>query len=62
LVMMIDSLKLKKMYLEFFSETRHSLIPNSPLVPDYDPTVLFTPTGMHPLIPYFHARILLERG
>ena len=41
------------MYLDFFSENQHSLIPNSPLIPEYDPTVLFTPAGMHPLIPYF---------
>jgi len=51
--MVIDSKKLKKMFLEFFSENRHNLIPNSPLIPEYDPTVLFTPAGMHPLIPYF---------
>jgi alanyl-tRNA synthetase len=51
--MVIDSKKLKKMFLSFFSENEHNLIPNSPLIPEYDPTVLFTPAGMHPLIPYF---------
>jgi len=51
--MVIDSKKLKKLFLDFFSENQHSLIPNSPLIPEYDPTVLFTPAGMHPLIPYF---------
>ncbi len=51
--MVIDSKKLKKLFLAFFSENQHKLIPNSPLIPEYDPTVLFTPAGMHPLIPYF---------
>jgi alanyl-tRNA synthetase len=51
--MVIDSKKLKKMFLGFFSENQHNLIANSPLIPEYDPTVLFTPAGMHPLIPYF---------
>lgn len=51
--MVIDSKKLKKLFLDFFSENDHNLIPNSPLIPEYDPTVLFTPAGMHPLIPYF---------
>jgi alanyl-tRNA synthetase len=51
--MVIDSKKLKKLFLAFFSENQHNLIPNSPLIPEYDPTVLFTPAGMHPLIPYF---------
>ncbi|TRO46350.1 alanine--tRNA ligase [Candidatus Bathyarchaeota archaeon] len=49
----MDSKKLKKLFLAFFSENQHKLIPNSPLIPEYDPTVLFTPAGMHPLIPYF---------
>jgi len=52
-IMVIDSKKLKKLYLEFFTQNNHSLIPNSPLIPEYDPTVLFTPAGMHPLIPHF---------
>jgi alanyl-tRNA synthetase len=51
--MVIDSKKLKQLFLDFFSENQHKLIPNSPLIPEYDPTVLFTPAGMHPLIPYF---------
>ena len=51
--MVIDSKKLKKLFLNFFGENQHKLIPNSPLIPEYDPTVLFTPAGMHPLIPYF---------
>jgi alanyl-tRNA synthetase len=51
--MVKDSKKLKKLFLAFFSENQHNLIPNSPLIPEYDPTVLFTPAGMHPLIPYF---------
>jgi alanyl-tRNA synthetase len=51
--MVIDSKKLKKLFLDFFGENQHKLITNSPLIPEYDPTVLFTPAGMHPLIPYF---------
>jgi len=51
--MVIDSKKLKELYLEFFIQNNHNLIPNSPLIPEYDPTVLFTPAGMHPLIPHF---------
>ncbi|PVX25629.1 MAG: alanine--tRNA ligase, partial [Candidatus Bathyarchaeum sp.] len=53
LFMVIDSKKLRSLFLDFFSENDHKLIPNSPLIPEYDPTVLFTPAGMHPIIPYF---------
>jgi alanyl-tRNA synthetase len=49
---MIDSKKLIEMYIEFFKEKNHKVIPNVSLVPEHDPTVLFTPAGMHPLIPY----------
>ena len=55
--MAIDSKKLRKLFLDFFSENEHKLIPNSPLIPEYDPTVLFTPAGMHPLIPYFLGQL-----
>jgi alanyl-tRNA synthetase len=49
---MIDSQKLKQMYLEFYKSKGHTVIPNAPLIPEGDPTVLFTTAGMHPLVPF----------
>ncbi len=43
---------LKRKYFEFFGEKGHKLIHSAPLVPEHDPTVLFTTAGMHPLVPY----------
>ncbi len=39
-------------YLEFFKARGHTVIPSAPLVPENDPTTLFTGSGMQPLIPY----------
>ncbi len=39
-------------YIEFFKEKGHAEIKNSSLVPENDPSVLFTTAGMHPIIPY----------
>jgi alanyl-tRNA synthetase len=50
--MILDSDKLKKLYIEFFKEKGHKTISNASLVPENDPTVLFTTAGMHPLIPF----------
>jgi len=44
--------ELRKKFLEFFKEKGHAIISGAPLVPQNDPTVLFTPAGMHPLVPY----------
>ena len=44
--------ELKEKYINFFLSKNHKLIPNVSLVPENDPTVLFTTAGMHPLIPY----------
>ena len=44
--------ELKKKYFEFFKEKRHKLISSASLIPEHDPTVLFTTAGMHPLVPY----------
>ena len=44
--------ELKKKYLEFFEGKGHAVIPSASIVPENDPTVLFTTAGMHPLIPY----------
>ncbi len=43
---------LKEKYLNFFQKYDHQLILGSPLLPENDPTVLFTTAGMHPLVPY----------
>ncbi|MBI4149693.1 alanine--tRNA ligase [Candidatus Woesearchaeota archaeon] len=43
---------LKKKYLEFFRSKQHAAIPSASLIPEHDPTVLFTTAGMHPLVPY----------
>ncbi len=44
--------ELKQKYLAFFEEKGHKIIPGASLVPENDPTVLFTTAGMHPLVPY----------
>ena len=44
--------KLEKKFLEFFKEKKHAIIPSASLIPENDPTVLFTTAGMHPLVPY----------
>jgi alanyl-tRNA synthetase len=49
---LISSDKLKKLYLEFFQKNGHKIIANAPLIPENDPTALFTSAGMHPLVPY----------
>lgn len=49
---MITSQELIDKYLKFFQEHGHALLPPAPLVPENDPTVLFTTAGMHPLVPY----------
>ena len=44
--------ELRQKYLDFFREKRHTIIPSASLIPENDPTVLFTTAGMHPLVPY----------
>ena len=44
--------ELKKKYFEFFKEKKHKLISSASLIPEHDPTVLFTTAGMLPLVPY----------
>jgi len=39
-------------YIRFFKSKKHKGVPNVSLVPENDPTVLFTTAGMHPLVPY----------
>ncbi len=44
--------ELIKTYINFFKKKKHKEIPSSSLMPENDPTVLFTTAGMHPLIPF----------
>lgn len=39
-------------YLEFFKSKGHAIIPGASLIPEHDPSVLFTTAGMHPLVPF----------
>ena len=49
---MITSAELRQKYLDFFKSKGHAVIPSASLIPENDPTVLFTPAGMFPLVPY----------
>ena len=40
------------MWLNFFKSKGHAVIPSASVIPENDPTVLFTTAGMHPLVPY----------
>lgn len=42
----------RKRYLDFFAKRGHAIIPSAPIVPENDPTTLFTSSGMQPLVPY----------
>jgi alanyl-tRNA synthetase len=44
--------EIRKAYLDFFKEKGHKIIPRARLVPQDDPTTLFTGSGMQPLVPY----------
>ncbi|MFH1255613.1 MAG: alanine--tRNA ligase-related protein, partial [bacterium] len=48
----MTSKELRQKYLNFFKSKGHAIIPSASLIPDNDPTVLFTTAGMHPLVPY----------
>ncbi len=48
----LTSKELRTQYLAFFAEKGHAIIPSASLIPENDPTVLFTTAGMHPLVPY----------
>lgn len=44
--------ELRQKYLDYFKDKGHTIIPSASLIPENDPTVLFTTAGMHPLVPY----------
>lgn len=48
----LTSESLREMFLKFFESKGHRIISSASLIPENDPTVLFTTAGMHPLVPY----------
>ena len=46
------SADLRAMFLKFFQDHGHAVISSASVIPENDPTVLFTTAGMHPLVPY----------
>ena len=48
----MDARTLRQKYIDFFSQKNHAVIGSSPLIPEHDPSVLFTTAGMHPLVPF----------
>ncbi|MCX6116946.1 MAG: alanine--tRNA ligase [Proteobacteria bacterium] len=48
----MNSKELRTKYCEFYKTKNHAIIASAPLIPENDPTVLFTTAGMHPLVPY----------
>ena len=48
----MKAIEIRNKYLNFFKKHGHAVIPSSPLIPENDPSVLFTTAGMQPLVPY----------
>ena len=48
----MKAIDIRNKYLKFFEKHGHKVIPSAPLIPENDPSVLFTTAGMQPLVPY----------
>ena len=48
----MKAIEIRNKYLNFFEKHGHAIIPSAPVIPENDPSVLFTTAGMHPLVPY----------
>ena len=48
----MKAIEIRNKYLNFFKKHGHAVIPSAPLIPENDPSVLFTTAGMQPLVPY----------
>ena len=48
----MKAIEIRNKYLNFFKSHGHSVIPSAPVIPENDPSVLFTTAGMQPLVPY----------
>ncbi len=48
----MKAIDIRNKYLKFFENHSHKIVPSAPLIPENDPSVLFTTAGMQPLVPY----------
>ena len=48
----MKAIEIRNKYLNYFKNHGHKIIPSAPLIPENDPSVLFTTAGMQPLVPY----------
>ena len=48
----MKAIEIRNKYLNFFKNHGHTIIPSAPVIPENDPSVLFTTAGMQPLVPY----------
>ena len=48
----MKAIEIRNKYLNFFKRHGHTIIPSAPVIPENDPSVLFTTAGMQPLVPY----------
>lgn len=48
----MKAIEIRNKYLNFFKKHGHAVVPSAPLIPENDPSVLFTTAGMQPLVPY----------
>ncbi len=48
----MKAIEIRNKYLNFFKAHGHHVVPSAPLIPENDPSVLFTTAGMQPLVPY----------
>ena len=50
---MLTAKEIRRKYLAFFARHGHRIMPSGPIIPDNDPTLLFTNAGMVPYKKYF---------
>ena len=50
--MKLNSHEIRQKYFDFYKERGHAVIPSASLIPENDPTTLFTGSGMQPMVPY----------
>jgi len=53
----MQSDEIRSKYLKFFEKRGHKIVPSAPLVPENDPTTLFTGSGMQPMVPYLLGEV-----